>query len=374
MQFTNMTVEWSTKTFVFYLAIIIGSYLIDCGLKRKTVRWGKGKKKKYSAGLLIVSIILLAIKCFNTTGRDLRAGYHENFLSATSMASYRDQTIEPGFRLLTVIVRVLTNNYAVFLFLVGVLTILPVIHLIYKYRNRIDVPAAILMYTSIYFINSFSACRQYLAVSVSLFAFDAMIENKPYKALMWIAVSSTIHVTCLVLVIPYVLYFAKLFSKRMIAISALVLVAAFYLGRNSISSILASSGRYAIYLANQQVSFGFEQLVYYAPMFWLLFICRKQVQDRSFFRLSYIYLITGFAFGMLSYVVPVFGRMQATFLPIVIIIPYYIKTYRERHRRISGMVNAVTIFYCLARFIIWISQYYNMENLMPYTNIFNHII
>lgn len=74
MKFTSVTIEWSPNTFIFYLAIIIGCYLIACILKKKNIKWGKSKKKQYPAALLLVSIVLLYVKCFNTTGRDLRTG------------------------------------------------------------------------------------------------------------------------------------------------------------------------------------------------------------------------------------------------------------------------------------------------------------
>lgn len=369
MQFSNVTIEWSQNTFIFYLAIIIGCYLLCILLKKKKI---KTSNKKIPLDLTLVGLILLLVKCFNTTGRDLRAGYYYNFMSATSMSTYRDQTVEPGFRLLMVIVRNITQNYGVFLFVVGLLTILPVLYFIDKYRDKIDVPVSILLFTSLYFVNGFSAYRQYMAVCLALFAFDAIMEKKPVRALVWIAVCSTIHIACLTLFIPYIIRFAKVLSKRMIAISALLLFAILYLGRGSIAALLGTSSRYGIYLVSQEVSFGFEQIVYYVPLFILVYLCRKNHPDRDFSRVTYIFLITGFAFGMFSYVLPIFGRMQSVFLPIVILIPYYIKLYKNHHNKQKrSILNVASLVYCIARFVIWITQYYNLEDLMPYTNLFN---
>lgn len=375
MQFTNVKVEWSPRTFVFYLAIIIVCYLIAWAMRKKMVRWGRGSKEKYPAGLLIVAIILLFVKCFNTTGRDLRSGYYYNFQSATSMSEYYDQTVEPGFRLLMVVIRNVTENYAVFLFVVGLITILPVIHFIHKYREKIDVPAAVLLYTSLYFISSFSAYRQYMAVSMSLFAFDAILEKKPYKALTWIALSSTFHISCLIIIIPFALCFARMMSKKMIAVSAIVFFAVVYVGRGAIAGLLGGNERYHIYLVNQQVKIGFEQIVYFLPFFLLIFACRKEKSDKYFSRVVYIYIMAGFVFGMLSYVVPIFGRMNAIFIPIVIGIPYLVNIYKRSHNRSKRVIlSFLTALYSIVRFIIWIFQYYNLEDLMPYTNIFGRII
>ena len=375
MQFTNITVEWSLKTFIFYLAIIIGCYLIACVLRKKAVKGGKGKKERCPAGSLIVAIILLFVKCFNTTGRDLRTGYYYNFQSAISMAAYRDQSVEPGFRLLMVIVRNITENYAVFLFVVGLITILPVIHILNKYRDKIDIPAAVLLYTSLYFINSFSAYRQYMAVSISLFAFDAILEKKPYKALAWIALSSTFHVSCVVLIIPYALCFARMMSKKLIAISEVVFFAVVYVGRGAIDGILGGTERYDIYTVSQQIKIGFEQIVYYIPFFLLIFLCRKEKTDKYFSKVAYIYILTGFVFGLLSYVVPIFGRMNAIFIPIAIVIPYFVNVYKQCHNKSKGAIlSFLTVLYSIARFVIWIAQYFNLEDLMPYTNVFGCVM
>ena len=375
MLFTNVTIRWTLRTLIFYLAIILGCYLITCAIPKKKIKWGKGKKERYPVSLLIVAIVLLIVKCFNTTGKDLRLGYFYNFQSATSMTEYRDQTVEPGFRLLMVIIRNITDNYAVFLFVVGLITILPVIHFIHKYKDKIDVPAAVLLYTSIFFINSFSAYRQYMAVSISLFAFDAIMETKPYKALAWIAISSTIHMACLALIIPYVLCLAKKLSKKIIFISAVVFFVFLYFGRGSIASLLGGHERYSIYLLNQEVEFGFEQIVYYAPMFLLLYLCRKSGENRGVAKIAFIYIIIGFVFGMISYILPIFGRMQTIFMPIIILIPYFIQVYKNKNsRNRRRALSMLTVVYGLARFVIWITQYYNLEDLMPYTNVFGIII
>ena len=78
---------------------------------------------------------------------------------------------------------------------------------------------------------------------------------------------------------------------------------------------------------------------------------------------------------MFSYVLPIFGRMQSIFIPIIILIPYYIKQYKEHYEKSKRMIlNILTVFYSLARFTIWITQYYGLEDLMPYTNVFGKII
>lgn len=375
MQFTDITIEWSYLTFVFYISIMCLSFFIAYAVGKRNFKWKTAHIKPCSIGIVFVAFLLLIIKCFNSTGRDLRTGYLYNFESASSMSNYRDQTVESGFRLLTVIVKNITDNYGVFLVVVGIITILPVVYIINRYRNMIDVPLVVFIYVSMYFINGFSAYRQYMAVSISLMAVDAIIEKKPFKALIWIIVASTIHTSCLVLLIPYILYYMKFLSNKIITILAAVFFAFFYFGRSLIALLLVRHERYSIYLVDSAIDFGFEQLVYYAPMFLLMYICKKYEKNKNIYRLTYIYLVVGFAFGMASYILPILGRIQSVFMPMAFLLSYYIKIYKQKNKRLNRiLISLCVLMYGICRFAIWIVQYYSMEDLMPYTNIFGGII
>ncbi|MBQ6519022.1 MAG: EpsG family protein [Anaerolineaceae bacterium] len=375
MKFTEITVEWSQQTFLFYLSIILVCYLLTVYLKKRNISWGGGLKMP--AGLFVVALILLFVKGFSTTGRDLRVGYAANFESATSIQRYRDPTIEFGFMLLQIITKVLTDRYEVFIFVVGLITVLPVIYMINKYKNKIDVPAAVLLFLCVYFFNGFSSLRQYMAVSISLLAFDAIAEKRTMKALFWISAASLFHVTCLVLMIPYFFMLFRRMSKKMIAFSAAVMFVVFYFGRSSfIALVVGSNERYKNYTMSESVQFGMEVFIYFIPLFVLLFVCRRLDHDKYFSKLTYVYLVLGFLFGMMKYILSIFGRFQPVFMPgVIICVPYYVRLYKEHHRKNRRfLLNVVTVLYGLARFIIWITQYYILEDLMPYTNIFGNVI
>lgn len=372
MQFSDVTVEWTPSTLLFYMAIIMVTYLVAIAFQRKSI---KLNNKRYSVSLMIVTFIFLLVKCFNTTGRDLRSGYYYNYLSATSMSAYHDQTVEPGFRLLMVLFRNINANYGVFLFVVGLMTVLPVIHYIDKYKDRIDVPSAVLIYTCLYYFNSFSAYRQYMAVSLSLIVLDAIIEAKPIKALVWIVIAASIHTSCLILAVPYFLCFVRLLTKRMIAFSIIAFFTVALIGRNVIISYLAASDRYYIYSVANEINIGLEQIIYYSPLFYIIYECKRYKPEKNISRIAFVYLSIGFLCGMLSYIIPIFGRMSAVFLPIILLIPYYIMLYKKNNKKPKqAAIYFITFLYCVARFFIWIIQYFSLEDLMPYTNVFGVII
>lgn len=372
MQFTSVVVDWYQSTFIFYVSIMLCIYFVSLVIRNKRIKVFKHISITIWAAFFF--LITSFVMCFRTTGRDLRHGYMQNFFSATSMQNFRDKSLEIGFRVLNIIIRRFTDNYQVLIIIVGILTIIPIYIMISKYKKKIDVPTALIMYMSIFFVNSFSPLRMALAASISLFAFDAMIEKKSIKALIWIVVAACFHITALALVIPYFITFSKVFDRKLIVLSSAVFFAVIALGRNSLTSFFASSDRYYNYASFNTIHIGFEQIVYYAPFFYLFIKTRRRIEDKSFSSVSFTYLVVGFVFGMLGYIVSVFGRFSTMFLQIIIIIPYFVKIFKDKypHRRI--WINLVIIIYCLARFYIFISQYYILEELMPYTNSFGWVI
>lgn len=374
MDFTVVNVDWYTSTFIFYLSIILGCYLIALLVKRRKIMFNKNLGIYTYAWSFLLTIILLFVKGFGTTGRDLRSGYYYNFLSAASLKVFRDQTLEIGYRILNVVIHFISDKYWFFVFVVSVLTVYPMIKIIKKYSNNIDIPVAVLMYTSIFFVNGFSPFRMALAATIALYAFDAMVENKPLKALCWIMLGSCFHITVLVLIVPYFFSMARSFNKKLTALSLLTFFALVYLGRNSIAAFMSGSERYYLYSSFERVHIGLEQFVYYIPLFLLFFSVQKSDDNRQFSRVSFSYLAMGLCCGLIGYIISIFGRLQMLFLPLIIIIAYYCKLYKERFPKKRKLLDFLVLFYCIARFVIYITQYYNLEDLMPYTNIFGWII
>ena len=118
MIFTPVKIDWSIRTLILYLLIIVGCYGSVNILKNKVLIINTYRKKKVTFGFLFAAIVLIFFKGFGTTGRDLRAGYYNNFLSAISLSKFYDYTVEFGYRLLNVIIRNFTIKYSVFIFVI----------------------------------------------------------------------------------------------------------------------------------------------------------------------------------------------------------------------------------------------------------------
>lgn len=372
VQFTQVKVDWYNSTFLFYIGIIAICFIVADRFQNTVLVFRKEKIQLWS---VLIGGILLAIKGFGTTGTDLRGGYYYNFCRALSMDAYPDYSVEVGFRIIGIIIRNITNNYAIFIFIVACMTILPIIKILKKYKDIIDFPAAVLLYTCVFYFTSFSALRAAIATALALYAFDAMVEKKPYKALVWIFIASLFHTSVLILIIPYVASFWKVLDRKIITVGLILLFAIVFIGKNSLMAIIISSNdRYAVYSSFDSVHIGMEQIVYYLPLFWIYNCGRKLDENQHFSRVAFAYLATGFCFGLLGYIIPIFGRFKDVFLPIIIVVPYYLKLVKKRFPQNRIVINICVIAYCIMRFYVYISQYYNMEDLMPYTNFFGLVV
>lgn len=373
MVFTEVVYEWSNLTFLLYLAIIASCFLLPV-LMRKSVRVLGGRKQRcIPLWVFGVGAILIFFKGFGTAGRDLRGGYYLNFMSATSMRAYRDHTIELGYRLLTVFMRKFTDDYAVFLMVVALITLIPVLYLFCKHSGEIDAMTAALFYVSIFYFSGFSPSRQYIAASIALLSYDALLEKKPVKALAFLCAASLFHITALVLVIPYFFSLQNVLKRRQAALAIGAIFFLVYLSKNVIVAAMAATERYYIYGLSEG-GLGMEQFVYFLPLFVIYFFgrrCEGRRLEDGYARVGLLYLTTAFAIGLMGYFFDIFGRMYGVFLPLAFITAHYVKVIKQHSNRTTQLIlNICVVFYCVARFVIYITQYYNLEDIMPYTNVF----
>lgn len=365
--YTNYTVQWSNFTFIFYLLIVLASYILP-NFKRK-IKCNIGPRTVSAPiGIILLEILLVFVKGFNTSGRDLISGYYYDFISASSFSDFRDQSIEKGYILLNVIVNRIFHQYWIFLLIVAIVTVVPVFHLVIKYSDKIDASMATFLYAAIFYFPGFSLLRISLASSIALFAFDAMHERNARKALIWIIIAIFFHKSMFCLFIPYFLIIVRKLNKKTITLIVMGIFGVIYVNRTSLAFLLR--GRYAGYSLGA-TGFGMEQIIYYVPIIFLLMWQRKySVDDKAFFRLSFCYALSGFLMGMLGYIVPVFGRSYVAFVPLCVVIAYYSKQTYINKRNYKNLIKFVILAYGLFRFYLFITQYYNADDIMPYTNYF----
>lgn len=358
-------VEWSRQTFYFYMLIPIISLLVP----KLTIASGNNSvnTKKIPVGGYIVAFLLICIKCFSYTGRDVRIGYLLDFLSADSFSSFRDPSIEVGFRLLYILVYNLTHNYYIFLFIVGFITVFPIVYYIFKYSNKLNTGITFFLYACMYLMPGFSLIRMYMASSIALCSFDAILENKKKKAAIWFILALLIHRSMVVLLLVYALYFFRKVDKRLLFLGTMVLV---YLVISKKDFILGMfSGRYSQY-GSENVVHGLGSAIFieYIPLLLLFWYASSFIDKERVRAMGYSILLGGFFWGLVSYYITVLGRAQAAFLPIIYIVGYSTKIINKNKPVAGKVIEALVVIFGLLQLVTYLTGYFNLDDIMPYTS------
>lgn len=367
----NSISDWRTSTLIFYIFIICITYILVRTSKKIYKIKFLNKYFSLNIGYVLASFILIVVKCFSVTGKDTRTVYYYNFLSASSLSSYKDQSAEFGFRLLSVLIHNIFGSYAAFLFIIGLLTVVPVLWLIWKYRKVIDRSSAIILYTCVFYFTGFSALRFALAASTVLIGFDAFYEKKWFKAFLFMTLACLIHQTMVIMFLPILITFKRKSPKLFMSISLIFMFILLVVSRNQISVLLSDSdSRYSLYQVSEGIDFGWEQIVYYIPFFGFYYLSSYEDRNNRWGILSFNFLATGFVVSNLGYIISILGRMEYSFTPLILIVPFYIKRITDRRPDLRYLVDILMIIYCIARFMIYICQYYSSSAMMPYISVF----
>ena len=358
---------WSVQTLIFYIVVMAAVFLI-LRPKRKNLTFNRQTYGVVSIdyGMILVFLLLLFVLGFRTSGRDINAGYYVNFLSADSISGFKDQTVEFGFILYNVVIKRLFDSYEVFIFLMALATLLPVFRFVSRNLDKEAARYAMTIYTGIYFFSGFSAARQYLSASFCLLAYDALLRRKHLRAMVWILIAASFHVSALLMFIPYLVSVFKLLSGKMIALSVVIMFAVIYLMKDSIFGMMGD--RYQIYSAFASIHFGYRWIAIYIPLFYLLIRCIRFEKDKYVSRLNVSIIAMGFLFEMLGYVISILGRLSVLTIPLVYIIPHYVDVEPSPTRK--KIYKLAIVLYCGLRFWLYLNDHYIDEALMPYRNLF----
>lgn len=361
---------WDNKTLFLYLGVALISFFLPNAFIIN-IRTRKGKTK-VPIGLIANTVILILLRGFSAVGMDAVFGYQNDFLNSESLSSFPDKSVEILYRVLNTVVFSIFHDYRIFLIIISVLTVLPIIIIAWKHRDILDLNIVIGLYACIWYFQGLSLLRIYLAASIALIAYEYEIKNKPILSLLWLVVSILFHRSTFILIIPWIIRFGKWFSKEIYFYLTLGIIASmFVMGKQIFSFVGEFGGRYAAYRNSSSGHIGFQEILYYVPIFLIMYYSERYISSRKLDNekellvLHKAYAITGFSVGILKYVIPIFGRMQALFLPLSFSVSYSFKKLaitKERYLLIKTAIMA----YGIIRLYIYLKGYYELDYIMPY--------
>lgn len=292
-------------------------FILLLGLFMKNnIETSKGKK----IYLIIVFFQMALIQGLRdiTVGTDtaLYVNTYNNYLSS-EYYSFQFSHFEPIFRFICDVCHRLNFSSTHFLLLISSITMFGFAYFIYK--NSKNVVLSVFLFACLLYPNSLNIMRQYLALSISINAYNFFLDKKYFKGFLLILFSSFIHSTSLILLLLIPLNYLKKTKTKILIL--IFLLPIFYL-----------LGDYIVYNTLNLVGKSYYATRYYAGRvfrlttfitflsFMLIELFRKYCNDekKEISLLSNICLLNVF-FGILYLKYEYFSRIIELFNSFLII-------------------------------------------------------
>lgn len=314
---------------------------------------------------------------FADCGADYK-NYEHFFLHSLEPQYWITGEMERGFLLLLAMVRLFTDNFAVFHVLWATAMLSIVFCTIRHYKDVIHVGYAMFAFSALYCIQSMNIMRIFFAAAIVLYATRYLINRQSGKYCVMILLAMMIHISSVVMLLPLV--FVWCFpSRRRYFLKFVVFILGFfiiYLLKNLIfgGNILGYS-----YGLNQDFSFGIANVIYHIPLFVLFLKIKNNKHFDSRVNIIFFTLIMmSFVVGWISYFVNLIGRMYVYFESIYVLFPaYYFNSLpsdngKEKKRFFTNRGLYVTLFIAVVvlKAFMW-TEYFETDMTMPYSWIFN---
>ena len=279
--------------------------------------------EQFSNVYFMISFLLLAVPCFFCgTGMDMQIYvplYESSTLSEVISSKY-----EPGYMLLTVLLKVFIKDPYVGLGLIKVASLYMVYKSFYMLRDRVQLGFTVLSYVVLLYIFNYHLLRMMLALGLVFLALSYEMMGKSKKSLSLIAVAFFFHYTSAIVLLAYVIY--RWLKKEMTFVKLtgllVVLVSVYLFAVPILRSIIASYesfGKYQTYLKDAVTDRGLAQIVLFLPILFILKVTYDRNTKDGLYVISLVFGVMLFFTGSLGYQIPVVSRMTYYFTWIAMV-------------------------------------------------------
>lgn len=173
---------------------------------------------------------------------------------------------------------------------------------VYKFikNNSKNFLFSILIYINLlFFYQSMTMMRQFLAISIILLSFNYVKDKKFFKYLAMTLLASCFHISAIISIIIYPIYYLKINRKRILTLSTITIIVSLLLSR--IFPIIASLTNRSTYYNNQigetKLANIILFLIYLTFTLFALLIARKNDKKNNSFYI-YILFISTLLYGL----------------------------------------------------------------------------
>ncbi|WP_191565576.1 EpsG family protein [Metabacillus idriensis] len=267
-----MTVLWITLLLVFVLAFFSRYSATTNG----TLSYSFVMPNKFLIGCVTLILILVA-------GLRNNIGDTYFYMHSYELGTFTWETIfedkDPGFGILQMILKSITSDPQILIFITACITNLLIVITLYKYTRMIELSLYVYITSGMYIV-SMNGVRQFLAASIIFCATKYLLNGNIKKYFLLVFLASTLHLSALILLPIYFLVRRKAWSKMTFALLALSVF--IVLGFNQFSELLFSTLEGTQYGGYNDFQEGGANIIRVAvncvPLF-LVFLAREKLHS-----------------------------------------------------------------------------------------------
>lgn len=358
---------WDNGTIYLYVGVIVLVMLF--GLFAE-----KSHKSSKTFWFVVATSVLSAI--LGLRGEDVGADtwqYMDSFDHALDRSYWSDSTSEPGYHLLMQVLQAILPNSTVFLILISTLTVYFVFNTLWKNRNSINLLIAFSFYVGLFFFQALNLLRINLAAAFVLWNYHYLIDRKYGKFAMVVLLTSLIHYSTLVMLLP--LGFLWLYQKTpKLALIAMVTLAVVAIPLTAQFGDIISIARYAAYAESNDSSRSVGIMLFfdYLPPFLFMYYALRNKIKGQWTDLLVSLTVVGFFIRMIAYFISIAGRLGVHFMGLfVLVIPYFMIHMKQHHRSLYGLTMVVLMVYLIIKIHLYFVDYLATDGIMPYNFVWN---
>lgn len=366
-----------SNTYILYILIVLfSSFFAFCSNACKR------KKKKRSFVLLIFSFVILAFYA-TCSGVGIDRDHYMYFFTITEKNHFYSG-FEPLFNCIIVFIKNFTDNPKAFVMIIGFMTILFVFVGIFINRYRVDYGFSVLIFSALYYFQSYNLMRIYFALSILVMFSYLLFKEKYFSYLIVTLFCTFIHYSCIFVLIVALLmiFFEKTkhtnCSKYEIFILTIIVFAISFFSKFIVGPVLSLFPslylKYSEYLNYDLSSFGFGWIFNVFPFLLLVFLakttnCKNAVVVSKSFYIGMLFL------SILGYFVTMVQRASILMgVAMIMYIPFALDNLKKSKKRLFFMnlrfsmkTLKMSIFvYYMAAFALYLSQYMDLDQINNY--------
>ena len=310
------------ETQIFYICIMILSTFF--AFKSQIYETDKNGEKciKFKVGCLIVSFLIpWFVMAFTNIGSDYN-NYYDIIDKLTWQNFDKFFAEEAGMNLVFLILKIITNNVHVTIFLIKTVSISLIFMSLYLIKDHIKIGYAVLSYLLLIYLPSFYLLTIALSQAITFFAVVLRVyKGKKFLPIILIVLAAQFHNSAYMFLFMYLSCELIMKSnqsklrKVFITIGCVIIgISAGYIYNYFLTSV--SGFHYTHYKVDSYSGTGLMFWVYYIPLLYIYYLSNIYNKNKTINNLIYIYILFSALIHTMGYKFIVIGRMEYYILPL----------------------------------------------------------